>query len=996
MFHFALGEERFLEGLKCSAESVDQANSAQLHSILAELSDLTFFRLVHVDSDGVCPLDNSEGPTCGTVEPPPLSFVAPSPAGTLGGGSLCSVETEQEFASSVITQISVSERFAQREFPRDNECVVEGTFSIRPDYWLDICEGSSVGEFVNLRLNPERNTGYNGSHVWSEMHTVVNRLESVEGQILARIVSGYHMSVTTQVMANYYPPDWKSNDEKLGKVIVENPNWVRDMQFAFVVMARSLFKIKNFLYDYSFSTGNATEDTLTRSLVRHLLDSSVLSSCESVVMSGFDESVLFSSQQASAATEFKKSFRQLSKLVNCVGCKRCKLHASVSLHGIGAGLKILLSPSSLVTASLSRDDIVALVNTVHKLSDSLALVARFSASSSATGSDLIEEALTAVRDRAASLTRIEKDSLIHAILTRNEQVMLLAKTFLGSNHVSFVRHALISLGLGAADTLVIGGGLAGLVTAISVAERGGSVVVLEKQATLGGNSAKASSGINSIRTNQTDDFDEFLKDTISSQNGHGSEELARVLINRANVSVSWLEGVTGVSLSSLGQLGGHQSARTWKPEHGVVGAELMAALIGVIKKRFSGLIRVITNAKVTDLISNGDDRIEGLKYQDMRSGSGELISLAGRSVVIASGGFGFGSSLLKAYRPDLVGFPTTLGSQTTGDGIALAASVGADLVDMEYVQLHPTGFVDPSDRKNPVKVLAAEVLRGIGGILLNRKGKRFVNELGTRKAVVEAMLGQDSDEYFWLVISENSAEKASDHITLYSNRGLLKRIDSLTALSELIGTDAIAGVLERYQDQSRLDDFGRVAKGGLPFEGAFFVGQVTPVVHYTMGGIRIDSGGRVLRRDGSVVEGLFAVGEVAGGVHGENRLGGNSLLECTVFGRIIGLESIHLSEELSAIPTFDDSFNSRHKKKKPAPVKMNMATVEEHATVDDCWTVIDNKVYDLSRYSEQHPGGTAAIKDSCGKDSTRRFLVAHSLGLLSDAGFDPIGILHED
>jgi hypothetical protein len=158
-----------------------------------------------------------------------------------------------------------------------------------------------------------------------------------------------------------------------------------------------------------------------------------------------------------------------------------------------------------------------------------------------------------------------------------------------------------------------------------------------------------------------------------------------------------------------------------------------------------------------------------------------------------------------------------------------------------------------------------------------------------------------------------------------------------------------------------------------------------------MGGVKVDVSGRVVG-----VDHLFSVGEVTGGVHGENRLGGNSLLECTVFGRIIGGESIPINQELvsSHFETVvamrsgeksGSNFDNKHK-------KISIDQVKTHATEDDCWTVIDGKVYDLSRYANEHPGGVSAIAESCGKDSTKRFLVAHSINLLDDMDFRPIGI----
>ena len=518
---------------------------------------------------------------------------------------------------------------------------------------------------------------------------------------------------------------------------------------------------------------------------------------------------------------------------------------------------------------------------------------------------------------------------------------------------------------------------------MSVADRGGSAIIVEKQGSLGGNSAKASSGINSV-WNRTDDVIEFLEDTLRSQSGHGDRALAKILTESANVSVAWLEGVTGVNLTSVGQMGGHSTARTWKPEHGVVGAELMAGLIHAVKIR-APQITVITRASVKRILTDDKGAAVGVEYVE---GSGEKIQMHGRSIVLASGGFGFDTEgLLRSYRPDLVGFPTTLGSHTTGDGIRLAAAVGADLVDMEFVQLHPTGFIDPTDPGNRVKVLAAEVLRGMGGILVDPNGRRFVGELDTRKVVANAMI-KYTDKVFSLILPGSAARDKL--VQVYLSRGLLVKVSSLAALSRTVGSEQVEKTIREYSDFSKRDQFGRTKRVPLD-EGSWLVAKVTPVVHYTMGGVRVDSTGRVLKRSGEAVANLFAVGEVSGGVHGENRLGGNSLLECTVYGRIIGGSSVPVHRQLTP-----SHFRQVLKTPTPAPRasrKISLSEVGSHNTSPDCWTVIDGKVYDLSRYAEDHPGGAPAIRHSCGKDSTARFLVAHSLGLLEDMEFNPIGTL---
>lgn len=1092
-----------LDGLTCDAEAVQATISGQFNTILKELSDTTFFRLVRVEGQGYCPIDSlrtdSSGgaPTCGQVDDTFASYTPPTSAssfdpfgsssGNAGssssafggesahgeGGGLCSIEPEksiQESAETIITSISPEEIVAQNEFPRDNDCVIEGTFHIRPDYWLDICDttSSSDYEYVNLKLNPERNTGYDGKTIWDYMHSTIGELDTPEGHILQRLISGYHAATTTQIMHSFYPPSRKNTEDNVNgeKSILWRPNFkkfalyaneerVKNMQFAFVLIARSVFKIKEYLYEFPYTTGNATEDQTTKQLMDHLLDTSVLSTCDSV-LSGFDESIMFakgsnlnSNEQekqdfALMVPKFKKAFRKIQTAVNCVTCHRCKLHAQVAIHGIGVAIKILLtSQPELIFNTLTRDDIVALVNTLHKMSESISmsneLMSQYYtelATSVATSSSIsavqprdskaiVHSLLHFIAENRHEMTKIQEDALVNSLMNAQNEILVLGEYFSGW---AFVRHALIHLNLEMPDVVVIGGGLAGLVTAVSVADRGGSVVILEKQPSLGGNSAKASSGINSIPSNMStshydgddNEWELFYADTVKSQNGCGNDTLARILVSSANSSVSWLGNITGIDLDSsrtakVGQLGGHRRPRTHRPANGVVGAEIMAALIKQVTDRHP-FIQVKTRTTAKKLIRENDNvnenggEVIGVEYES-RSKDGEIIRNVqyARSTVLASGGFGFDAQgLLKMYRPDLMSFPTTLGSHTTGEGIQMATAVGAELIDMEYVQLHPTGFIDPRDRTAHTKVLGAEILRGIGGVILSKdSGDRFVNELDTRKNVCDHMLlnakengrlgGEGGAESsFWIVIGEHSHKLEERLLNIYMKRNLLRNV-TRDELLETIGSNVMDS-LRVYSDNAVPDKFGRVLKRGLPLDDCnyWLIGEVTPVVHYTMGGVKINELGQVLTKTSSVVKGLYAVGEVSGGVHGQNRLGGNSLLECTVFGRIIGSQSIPINQEIVM------SHFPRHKKSSDpndnaiaalASRQVSLDELKNHSTVLDCWTLIDGKIYDLSDYAEEHPGGEDAIKDSCGVDSTQRFTGAHSLNLLRDLEFNPVGIL---
>lgn len=227
---------------------------------------------------------------------------------------------------------------------------------------------------------------------------------------------------------------------------------------------------------------------------------------------------------------------------------------------------------------------------------------------------------------------------------------------------------------------------------------------------------------------------------------------------------------------------------------------------------------------------------------------------------------------------------------------------------MDRVQVHPTGFIDPRDPHNKSKFLAPEKLRGVGGVLLgSRSGSRFVDELATRDVVAKALLSQPGQEAF-LVLSSQGAALFGPTLKFYASRGFFSRLDTLAQLAQHVGAeeDRLRRELEAYNAAAAAaaaagrpedgvdaaatrDAYGKtVFPSSFDLQQPFFVARVTPVIHYTMGGVAINPQGQVLGAGGEPVPGLFAAGEVTGGVHGANRLGGNSLLDCVVFGRQAG------------------------------------------------------------------------------------------------------------
>merc|ERR1712003_303559 len=306
--------------------------------------------------------------------------------------------------------------------------------------------------------------------------------------------------------------------------------------------------------------------------------------------------------------------------------------------------------------------------------------------------------------------------------------------------------------------------------------------------------------------------------------------------------------------------------------------------------------------------------VVGCKYEK----SGEVLKEFG-CVILCSGGFGAdfsNDSLLAKYRPDLLHLPTTNGEHCTGDAIKMGEKVGAETIDLEWVQVHPTGLVKPDEPDAKVKFLAAEALRGVGGLVLDANGKRFANELGRRDYVTGEMWKNKPP--FRLCLNKAAAEEIHWHCKHYTGRGVMKFYESGAALAADMGLplatleathdahyqaakktekDPDGGNWPAYPSGKSWDEasgktgsgkkfYHNIIQGSAVKAEPFYVAIITPVIHYCMGGLEIDTDSAVLGADGKAVPGLYAAGEIAGGVHGNNRLGGNSLLDCVVFGRV--------------------------------------------------------------------------------------------------------------
>jgi fumarate reductase flavoprotein subunit len=203
---------------------------------------------------------------------------------------------------------------------------------------------------------------------------------------------------------------------------------------------------------------------------------------------------------------------------------------------------------------------------------------------------------------------------------------------------------------------------------------------------------------------------------------------------------------------------------------------------------------------------------------------------------------------------------------------------------MEQIQTHPTVV--------PVKnEMITEGVRGEGAILVNREAKRFINELETRDVVSKAILSQEGKTAF-LILDQHIVDNMAA-IKKYKDSGLLTEAATIKELAEKIGVNSeeLEKTINTYNGYFKAKDdkdFGRRVLAGELAAAPFYVVEVSPAIHHTMGGIKINTNAEVINNAGTVVEGLFAAGEVTGGVHGGNRIGGNAVADITIFGKIAG------------------------------------------------------------------------------------------------------------
>ena len=558
---------------------------------------------------------------------------------------------------------------------------------------------------------------------------------------------------------------------------------------------------------------------------------------------------------------------------------------------------------------------------------------------------------------------------------------------------------------------------------------------------------------------------QFYDDTLKSARDKARPDLIKVLTYKSAAAVEWLQDVFNLDLTLVSRLGyvhldlsgpcyhmlivfysGHSQPRTHRGHDAKFpGMAITYALMQRLEELAENepeRVQIIKKARVTGLNKEGN-KVTGVSYEF----GGEPASIDG-PVVLATGGYAadFGeTSLLKKWRPDTFHLSSTNGVHATGDGQKMVMAIGGNGIDMDKVQVHPTGLVDPKDPGSKWKFLAAEALRGEGGLLLNGDGDRFCDELGHRDYVSGEMWKEkDKGKFPVRLILNSKASKVLDfHTRHYSGRGLMKKMTGQQLAKEIGCTpEHLQSTFKAYNeiaDGKKKDPYGKkfFHNGPVDINDDFHVAVMEPVLHFTMGGIEINDQAQILNSEGKPFDGLYACGELAGGVHGANRLGGSSLLGCVVYGRVagdsasnymfqnalkgavggatqrLGQISLHIDpsqpgkfsvewdsqgssagstqtqqSQRSAAPVMKGSAADSadpgkvSKPSKPSEFKIpeteyTMEEVAKHNKKEDLWVVVKGIVMDVTNWLDEHPGGPQAIMNFMGRDATEEFEMLH-------------------
>ncbi len=416
------------------------------------------------------------------------------------------------------------------------------------------------------------------------------------------------------------------------------------------------------------------------------------------------------------------------------------------------------------------------------------------------------------------------------------------------------------------DVAVLGAGGAGLAAAVSAAARGLRVIVFEKARAIGGDTLISGGFFNAAGANAKQDSPrDHAQEIVQAGQGKGDQEVAEAFTEHAFETLKWLQGLGMMFDDVPQQIFGSGRPRAYRPH----------------RPRGTGYIQTLSEAclKSGAVIRLGCSAVQ--LYQDSETGrilGVQLLSDQGffsvrttRGIVLATGGFGANSEMVRRYAPAYSGLKHDSQPGAIGDGHRMAEQVGADLVNMPFIEVVPGGT---GERASVVRLDYFPQQM----VMVNARGERFVDEMSSRKSIADAILAQPNARAFTIVGSETVKQfdiLEQKHLHQARFAGTVFREPDVGALAKKLGVPA--GSLAQALVQS-----------GKQIQPPFWAQRIEMHIHVTLGGVRINRKAQCLDKSGQVIPGLFAAGEVVGNLHGTVRLGGNGVSSAVVFGRIAG------------------------------------------------------------------------------------------------------------
>ncbi|WP_281702795.1 flavocytochrome c [Cryptobacterium curtum] len=450
-----------------------------------------------------------------------------------------------------------------------------------------------------------------------------------------------------------------------------------------------------------------------------------------------------------------------------------------------------------------------------------------------------------------------------------------------------------------ADVAIVGTGGAALAAAVTAAEAGASVVMLDKMDVIGGNTNAGEGTLNAPDPERQeaqgveDSVEHFYTDTYEGGDEKGDPALVHILTENALDAVHFMEDHGLVYENQCFTAIGGKWCRGHAVEVEKKGEQGGSYYVSVLRSTAEKLgVKIYGNAKVDTILEEGG-KVVGV------SGSrrnGAKVQVRAKSVVMATGGYARNPELASQFDKRVTSdMPSSNVSSSTGDGIVMGQAIGADLANMELVQIHPLG--DPQN--GGVATFVGNWLGVEDYMMVNDEAKRFINEDGRRDEIANAILEQPNKEMWLLVDSTNIASDRASQIDELVDTGHSYRCESVTGLADKINVpaDELQKTVDRYNGfivAKNDEDFGKKLLGSdgdnsyQLTDAPYYASKRVPTIHYTMGGLKINTDAQVINTSGAAIENLYACGECTGGVQGSNRLGGNSYTDLIVFGRIAG------------------------------------------------------------------------------------------------------------